>query len=124
MVNLMNTILSYNFIPDIVEILKHFLIHSGFAFIIFIIISLITAASKGLIRTFFSALSMISVIYLSIVLLISSVCILLIPTLFCIISIRIGLVSVFEIPTIVSAIISTVFCISILALITKAIHNE
>lgn len=124
MVDFINTILSYNFIPEIIETFKEFIIHSGFAFILFIVLALITIILKGSIRTFFCILTLLSGIYLSITLLISSACVILLPTLFCVIGTKNGLISTFEIPELPASIISILFGMIILGLITTVMTKD
>lgn len=117
MVEFINTVLSYDFIPKIIELLKDVAIYSAIGMMIFFALSVVAMILKGTLQKIFTYIGMGVLICTCITLFIAVVCIIMIPTIFCIISLKIGFMNVFGWTEILSGIIATLGCICILSLI-------
>lgn len=122
MINFINNTLSYDFIPNLFEVVKHMAIYSAICLAIVIIIALLAYASKNdNIRNIISNIGAVSLGIFIILLAITIISLVLIPTLFCIVSIKDGLIQVFNLSELLAGFISAFFCTVITVLLINFI---
>jgi hypothetical protein len=124
MVDTINTILSYDFIPKIIEVLKDsalYLLMSGISFLTLAIIAFIL---KGAFQKVFSVLAMGALIVGVLALVITITCIIMIPAMFAIVSIKIGFMDTFGWSELISGIISFVLTVGCIGLVAELIDKK
>lgn len=121
MVDIINNSLSYDFLPNIIEILKIIGISMGISVILVIIFGIFAYITNNIENNIFTKLGTLVLIAFVIQASIAIAILILIPTLFCIISLKFGIMEVFNMSEIFAGIISSIFYIIIVSLITNSL---
>ena len=124
MVDIINTILSYDFIPKIIEVLKDsalYLLMSGISFLALAIIAFIL---KDDFQKVFSGLATGALFIGVLASIITIICMFMIPIMFVIVSIKIGFMDTFGWSELISGIISFVLTVGCIGLVVELIDKK
>lgn len=121
MIDFINNTLSYDFIPNLFGVVKHMVLYTTICLIVVIIIALLAYVSKDNIQKTISNIGAVSLGIFIILLAVTIISIILIPTLFCIVSIKDGLIQVFNLSELLAGFISAFFCTGITILLINFI---
>lgn len=124
MVDKFNIALSYDFIPKVIELLKHSIVYCLIGLVVFLTLAMISFILKGLLQKTFSGMAIGALVITILALFITVVSAVMIPTLFCIVSLKIGIMDIFGFTELWSGLISSLFCIMILSLIVELCLHE
>lgn len=124
MVEYINTTLSYDFIPKIVNLLTYSIAAAAICGLLFIALAIIAFILKGFPQKIFTFLASIVLIIPIAGVIVGLISLIMIPTLFCMVSLKIGIITVFGWSEVLAGIVSFIFCIIILALITEFGFNK
>lgn len=121
MIDFINTTLSFDFLPGMMKVLKVMCIAMVITFLICVILIIFSYLLKNTLKDILNALSSIVIVAFSLLFIGALAILIIIPTMFCIVSLKLGIMEVFNISELIAGLISSFFCIGIFTIITDSI---